>query len=153
LDSGERFDLGPGWCGSREKTRRIGRKKSNEAAFARSVSQEKEREMSRLGDRSHGVATRLESIGEGNRGGRGGDSLANRSSSTRERVLSFFFRGYRKLIAPVFGALGVQCRFEPSCSHYAEEAIVRYGWKGVAMAIARLLRCHPGHPGGFDPVP
>jgi putative membrane protein insertion efficiency factor len=68
-------------------------------------------------------------------------------------VLSLVFRGYRKLIAPVLGALGAQCRFQPSCSHYAEEAILRYGWNGVGMTIARLLRCHPGHPGGIDPVP
>jgi putative membrane protein insertion efficiency factor len=110
--------------------------------------------MSGPGDRSHGIAARFEPIVEGNRGGCGSDSSSNRSRrSAGQRVLSLVFRGYRKLIAPVLGALGAQCRFQPSCSHYAEEAILRYGWNGVGMTIARLLRCHPGHPGGIDPVP
>ena len=45
------------------------------------------------------------------------------------------------------------CRFEPSCSHYAYQAIARYGVpRGSVMAIRRLGRCHPFHPGGYDPV-
>ena len=46
------------------------------------------------------------------------------------------------------------CRFEPSCSHYGYEAIAKYGAvKGGWLAIKRVARCHPFHPGGFDPVP
>lgn len=46
------------------------------------------------------------------------------------------------------------CRFEPSCSEYAAQAIERYGAiKGTWWAVRRILRCHPWHPGGFDPVP
>ncbi len=46
------------------------------------------------------------------------------------------------------------CRFEPTCSSYAIEALTRYGFvKGVGLAAWRLLRCHPFHPGGIDPVP
>lgn len=62
------------------------------------------------------------------------------------------FRIYRLLLSP---ALGQSCRFEPSCSRFAEQALERHGWrKGAGMAVRRLLRCHPwGGPGGFDPVP
>ncbi len=46
------------------------------------------------------------------------------------------------------------CRFTPTCSEYAAQAIERYGGaRGSALAAKRLLRCHPWHPGGFDPVP
>jgi putative membrane protein insertion efficiency factor len=67
-------------------------------------------------------------------------------------LMSIFFRSYRALLSPVFGR---SCRFEPSCSLYAEEAIKSYGVLGGGwMALRRLLRCHPwGGAGGFDPVP
>lgn len=58
---------------------------------------------------------------------------------------------YRVVISP---ALGPACRFEPSCSAYAQEAIRRFGViKGCYLALRRLLRCHPFVRGGFDPVP
>jgi putative membrane protein insertion efficiency factor len=59
--------------------------------------------------------------------------------------------GYQRWIAPAFGPA---CRFSPSCSSYALEAIERHGvCRGAWLAAGRLLRCHPYHPGGFDPVP
>ena len=51
-------------------------------------------------------------------------------------------------------ALPPSCRFSPSCSHYGYEAIEKYGaLKGSWMAVKRVSRCHPFHPGGYDPVP
>ncbi len=60
-------------------------------------------------------------------------------------------RGYRYLLSPWFGN---QCRFYPSCSAYAEEAIQTHGpLKGLWLTLARLARCAPWHSGGHDPVP
>jgi putative membrane protein insertion efficiency factor len=60
-------------------------------------------------------------------------------------------RAYQLLLSPLFPAC---CRFTPSCSHYAAEALGRYGFfKGLHLGLRRLLRCHPFHPGGWDPVP
>jgi hypothetical protein len=60
-------------------------------------------------------------------------------------------RGYQLLISPL---LGPRCRFHPTCSHYAIEAIQRFGAvKGAWLAGKRILKCHPLHPGGEDPVP
>jgi len=58
---------------------------------------------------------------------------------------------YRRAISPLFPP---RCRFYPSCSEYAETAVRRYGvLRGGWMAARRLAKCHPWHPGGFDPVP
>jgi hypothetical protein len=54
-------------------------------------------------------------------------------------------------LSPLIGGF---CRYEPSCSRYASQAIFRHGARrGALLAARRLLRCHPFHPGGFDPVP
>lgn len=68
-----------------------------------------------------------------------------------KRVLIWLVRGYKRFISPL---LPPACRFTPTCSEYALEAIQKYGaLKGGWMAIKRILRCHPFHPGGYDPVP
>lgn len=60
-------------------------------------------------------------------------------------------RVYQLTLSPF---IGQQCRFHPTCSHYASEAIARFGvLRGSWLALRRLGRCHPFHPGGFDPVP
>ena len=67
------------------------------------------------------------------------------------KLLILLISGYRYLISPL---LGPCCRFEPSCSVYAQEAIKRFGAiHGGWLTTRRILRCHPLHPGGFDPVP
>jgi putative membrane protein insertion efficiency factor len=73
------------------------------------------------------------------------------SDSIAIRLLRPVFWLYRGLISPLLGA---GCRFEPSCSRFAEQAIARHGFfRGTALALARIGRCHPFHPGGYDPVP
>lgn len=60
-------------------------------------------------------------------------------------------RFYQKFISP---GLPPTCRFYPSCSHYGYQAIYKYGaLRGGWMTLSRLFRCHPFHPGGYDPVP
>jgi putative membrane protein insertion efficiency factor len=59
-------------------------------------------------------------------------------------------RGYKRWISPAFPPA---CRYVPTCSEYAMEAVERYGaWRGLAMAAGRVLRCHPLAQGGLDPV-
>lgn len=66
-------------------------------------------------------------------------------------MLLLLLRGYQLGISPF---LGTNCRFYPSCSEYAVEAISQYGaWKGAYLAVNRLCRCHPFSQGGIDPVP
>lgn len=66
-------------------------------------------------------------------------------------VLMFFIRCYRVCLSPL---LGSNCRFYPSCSQYAQEALEQYGaLRGSYLALRRVLRCHPFHAGGYDPVP
>lgn len=67
------------------------------------------------------------------------------------RPLVLAIQIYRWCLRPLFPPA---CRFYPSCSHYAEEALERHGlWRGGWLAAARLCRCGPWHPGGHDPVP
>ena len=66
-------------------------------------------------------------------------------------LIIWLIEGYRRYISPLFPP---SCRFQPTCSQYALEAIATYGTiKGGWLAITRILRCHPFHPGGYDPVP
>lgn len=70
---------------------------------------------------------------------------------TMRKLLIALIRGYQLIISP---HLGQCCRFHPSCSCYATEAVQRHGaLRGSVMAARRVLRCHPFHDGGYDPVP
>ncbi|MEE8149400.1 MAG: membrane protein insertion efficiency factor YidD [candidate division Zixibacteria bacterium] len=64
--------------------------------------------------------------------------------------LVYLIRFYQILISPLIGS---NCRFHPSCSNYAIESFSQYGvMKGFLMTLKRLSKCHPWHPGGYDPV-
>ena len=83
------------------------------------------------------------------------DTLSSGSQSKVNIILSLIFltgiKFYRRWISPL---LGPRCRFIPSCSEYALEAITKHGpWKGAWLTIRRLSRCHPCSPCGYDPVP
>jgi hypothetical protein len=67
------------------------------------------------------------------------------------RLLSLFVRAYQVVLSPY---IGNQCRFTPTCSHYSLNALQKHGaFKGAYLTAKRLARCHPWHPGGYDPVP
>lgn len=67
-----------------------------------------------------------------------------------KRFLKGFVRVYQVTLSPF---IGQQCRFEPTCSHYALQALEAHGaLRGSWLAVKRVARCHPFHPGGFDPV-
>jgi len=66
-------------------------------------------------------------------------------------VALILIRAYQLTLSPL---LGQHCRYHPTCSAYASEAITKHGFlRGTALGIRRLLRCHPFHEGGIDPVP
>jgi putative membrane protein insertion efficiency factor len=68
-----------------------------------------------------------------------------------KRLLILAIRGYRYALSPWWGT---QCRFEPTCSAYAMQALEAHGaLRGTWLAMRRLSKCHPWHRGGFDPVP
>lgn len=68
-----------------------------------------------------------------------------------KQIFIWLIKGYRMFISPLFPPT---CRFQPTCSMYAIQAIERFGvFRGGWMATRRILRCHPFHPGGYDPVP
>ena len=71
--------------------------------------------------------------------------------SIPKRIMLGMIRFYRRFISPMFPPC---CRFTPTCSAYALEALEKYGaLKGGYLAVRRILRCNPFHPGGYDPVP
>jgi len=78
-------------------------------------------------------------------------ALAPGALSPAARLLAGLLTGYRKFISPLLGA---RCRFYPSCSAYALEAVQVHGAaRGSWLAARRLIKCQPFHPGGLDPVP
>ncbi|WP_078060135.1 MULTISPECIES: membrane protein insertion efficiency factor YidD [Gracilibacillus] len=67
------------------------------------------------------------------------------------RIFIGIIRFYQRFISPLFPPT---CRFHPSCSNYSLECFRRFPvWKAIYLTIKRVIKCHPFHPGGFDPVP
>jgi len=79
------------------------------------------------------------------------DERAGEDEGNVNRMAQALIRLYQATLRPI---LPPACRFTPTCSDYALEAIGRHGLlRGVGLAARRILRCHPFHPGGYDPVP
>lgn len=77
----------------------------------------------------------------------------NKISLACKRSVLFLLSLFMGLVRPLLGPRGV-CRFTPTCSQYAREAVTKYGvCKGIWLALVRLSKCHPFHPGGYDPLP
>lgn len=71
--------------------------------------------------------------------------------ANRQSTVEVLLRFYKLWISPVFGN---SCRFSPSCSEYAAQAVIERGWlRGGMLAVRRVLRCHPFGASGYDPVP
>jgi uncharacterized protein len=71
--------------------------------------------------------------------------------NTVTRILLALLATYKRTLSPLLGA---RCRFHPSCSDYARDAVTRFGpWRGSLLALWRIARCQPMCSGGFDPVP
>ena len=82
---------------------------------------------------------------------RGSANGPARTVTVPARLLMLPIAGYRRFISPL---LGPRCRFAPSCSEYALAALSEHGAaRGLWLAVARIARCHPFNPGGYDPVP
>ncbi|UOY94382.1 membrane protein insertion efficiency factor YidD [Ectobacillus sp. JY-23] len=68
-----------------------------------------------------------------------------------KKILMLLIIFYQRFLSPLKPP---SCRFHPTCSHYGLEALRVHGaWKGTYLTVMRILKCHPFHPGGFDPVP
>jgi uncharacterized protein len=77
--------------------------------------------------------------------------MATRIIRALRSLAVFLIGAYQAMVSPL---LPDSCRYTPTCSQYAREAIVKHGLaRGSYLAVRRILRCHPFHPGGYDPVP
>jgi len=75
-----------------------------------------------------------------------------KNTSFAAKAALFFLSAFKITVRPFLGPAA--CRFYPSCTQYAHDALLKYGFfKGTAMSAARVCKCHPLHPGGYDPVP
>ena len=79
------------------------------------------------------------------------DSIISHIKQSIIKCLQLFIRAYQLTLSPL---LGNHCRFYPSCSQYCHDALEEHGvWSGLLLGLKRIIRCHPGNPGGIDQVP
>ena len=70
-----------------------------------------------------------------------------------KKVFLFLIKKYKKYISPIFEYKGIHCKYYPTCSEYAKQAIEKYGsLKGLFLSVRRFLKCNPFSKGGYDPV-
>lgn len=70
-----------------------------------------------------------------------------------KKVFLFLIKKYKKHISPIFEYKGIHCKYYPTCSEYAKQAIEKYGsLKGIFLSVRRFLKCNPFSKGGYDPV-
>ena len=70
-----------------------------------------------------------------------------------KKIIIFLVKLYKKSISPMFKAMGVECKYYPTCSEYTRQAIEKYGsLKGIFLGIIRILKCNPFSKGGYDPL-
>lgn len=70
-----------------------------------------------------------------------------------KKIIFFLLKGYKKIISPMFSAVGIHCKYYPTCSEYMVQAIEKYGIvKGGLLGIIRILKCNPFSKGGYDPI-
>ena len=70
-----------------------------------------------------------------------------------KKILLFLLKTYKKFISPILDAIGIKCKYYPTCSEYMRQAIEKYGaLKGTYLGIKRLIRCNPFSKGGYDPL-
>ena len=70
-----------------------------------------------------------------------------------KKILIFLLRIYKKFISPILKAIGVECKYYPTCSEYTRQAIEKYGaLKGTWLGLKRFLKCNPFSKGGYDPL-
>ena len=70
-----------------------------------------------------------------------------------KRIGVLLIKFYKKMISPIFNFLGIRCKYYPTCSEYAKQAIEKYGFlKGCFLGVKRIIKCNPFSKGGYDPL-
>jgi len=70
-----------------------------------------------------------------------------------KKIIIYLIKQYKKFISPIFKAMGIECKYYPTCSEYTKMSIEKYGCvKGILIGIKRIIKCNPFSKGGYDPL-